>query len=266
MRYQRQANLSEYRSHRGPRLLADLARLGMDLPDEVADAKARLDTLQARLKAEPTDVDRREAALAALEADPSADVADHADAELRADTIRNVLLQAADQQRRRLTAALTTHADTMVQTIRAGIFDPAVKVLTDAAKAGPTDTPGSLLRAGQDKTARALADAPSAYENVQLAYQLRASLYPRSDIDAMACAHWKTTPTDLDELEGLDRFLAGIRNGHTPWFGTYSEVDRASRKHRSEQDAATKAAIDAQVHQWESTRKARRRPTPQDAA
>ena len=227
--YQRSTN---FRAYNGARLLADLAHVGVDVPDEVTDANTVLTTLADRAKQSPTPGVHRQALVAQLLADPDTDVAAGIVAEATAPDLTNLYTEAADQARAALTRTLYTHADTIVADLDSTVFTPAVDALTHlATTSGPTDTTTSLLQAGNTTAARLLADAPVQAATILHAYRLRDRLYHGSDIEKLSHRRWRNPDTlDLETTDNTaDYYLAGLRQGGQLWLGTYTQVYDASR-------------------------------------
>jgi len=253
-----------YRQSRsgGLAVVEQLEKLSLLIPAPVTEAAQLHDALRQRLGTLPSDRELRDRTLDALLADPSANVAKHVSTETDADVTRNALRQAVDQARAQLDATVTQHADDLLGSVRDVIFSPAVATLTTAAASTYT-TATAALQADDIDAARALADVPTAAEQVALAYQLRRSLYRGSDLDEMACAVWRNPDSfDRDALAGLDgapRWLAGIGAGAELWFGSYSEVASASREIEATREL--KAQVDAHA----DARRSRRSPAPSAA-
>ena len=223
---------TKYRAYNGERLLADLTLAGVEIPDEITDAHATLTTLTDRARHNPAEGTHRQALVARLLEDPTAEVADGIVAEATAPDLTNLYTEAADQARATLTRTIYAHADTLVTDLDRALFTPAVTTLVDLAEAtDPTDTTTTLLQTGNTKAARLLADAPTHADAITSAYRLRDRLYHGSDLDQLSHRRWRNPDAvDVDSPDSaLELYLGGIRQGGQLWLGTYAQVYDASR-------------------------------------
>jgi hypothetical protein len=221
-------------ARRAMALAADLTRAGVNVPDVTA-AEKLVAALVARTRAVESDAAVRSRHVAALLADPAADVEAMAVAEVAAGVQRSLLAEARDRAAGDFVAVVLANSDALVLAVREAIFDPAAEELAaTAAATRSTDNVGDLLRAGRTDDANALAAAPIAAERVALALGLRRRIYgARSGIDDLPCAVWRNPDVPdragLNGLTGADRLLAGLRDGGQLWLPTYAEADDASR-------------------------------------
>lgn len=224
-----------------------LAGNGVKLPKAVVDTRAALDTLRSRMRDLPAEDAHRAAAVAALHADPSADVDAYGMAEAAGTVVADALRQTLDETDHRLKVVIEQHADTITATIRSTIFEPALATLTTCAPLYRTASLADLVTAGRTEEAEALASLPVALERIGTAYELRNRLYRRPATDMRKAWTWEN-PDDLVHihLDADEPLLAGIRQGGRPWLPTHTEMDeldqRLRRDAKAERDLHTDAA------------------------
>lgn len=208
----------------------------VELPAEITDAQALFDATKQRWRALPPTQVHRQAALDALRADPTANIAELVLAEAVREVEYNVLLEATDQAEARLAAAVRANADTIVADLRTAVFEPALAILTTVAnETKPGDTAYGLLRDKRVEHAQALASASDATDRIAFCRRVRLDLYPHSGIDQLTAALYRN-PDRLPasssgaEPKPEDRVVAAIRAGAEPWLGTYTDVDARSQQ------------------------------------
>jgi hypothetical protein len=223
---------TNYRLGRGRLGLEAVRSLDLDLPEPVAEAEAKLAALHQRRGQIPSSDAVRGTTVAALLEDPTVDLAALAAAEIARDVEDSATMEAVDRMAESLSHLVAAHADDFVVAARAKVFEPAVATLTAAAALEPSATLSDLVKAKRNDDAHLLTEAPLAAARVRECFTLRDRLY-RNETNGMPHSRWEN-PEALDRdalsnLQGLDWFVAGIRQCGRLWLGTYAELDAKGR-------------------------------------
>jgi hypothetical protein len=264
-----------FRSVGAPELAEQLARAGITLPADVADALATRLRVRDLRAARTTSQDAKAGLVRRIVEDADVTVDDiTADAGkiIAADLVADAITAAEEEAQIAVRNALDVHSDAIVIQIREQMFDPAAEILAKVAERTlPADTAGTLVAAGRTADAKLTANAPVAHGQIAHALTLRRQVYRRSGIDQMRHHLWRNPRTVRapDDAVGLDYFLAGLRSGGELWFGTYTEVqaaDDADRVAVQQQEREAVAALQADYARRQAARRNRRANNGPEAA
>lgn len=220
-----------------------------------------LNTLGVKAPADTLKAHANVSRIAALSA-PAADTSAAAAQILKGEDPTEALAQASgaalfDQARtqarklaeRQVVATMQANADTIMQKVRAEVYTPAIKALTDAAELiKPGTDAQALVEQKRLPQLQALMNADTAAEQLKTVMHLRENLYPnpagrtagRTFRTAAAFANEKNA---FDVVHGFvpesaDEWLKVIQAGSTPWLPTLTEYEALDAQHKAQPNAA----------------------------
>lgn len=149
---------------------------------------------------------------------------------------QSIIDTALDRNEHFILSAIDEHASAMFQTIRAGMFDPAVAALNDlAARVGPTDTVEQLMRAGRTEDALDLANAVDHADKIVRARHARSYLLKQKPNHDVNWPDGENVPYPVTVTDWLE-----VLPDRQPWLPTTAEVADAREKRRAEHEALIK--------------------------
>lgn len=236
-----------------------LEGLGVTIPEEIVDARADVDALEARVKDAPADDAAELAVLTALGQNPKADITKLLTKVDLASLERRAVTKVAYLARMEHGSVVRTHADELIANAAQGPFAEHVATIEAAAELDSLDL-ARLADQHRPDDVIAVADATTALKKIRRLQQMRFDLtvkVGRTNVATPAAfapygglVHWRTPSLVVADDHELPDFIANVKAGAEPWLATRSQMEA-----RRDELAAERVAELADAAQAEHKRR-----------